>query len=89
MLEDAMLEGRIRFRRNPVLISAIMSAVVEKDKWDNGWLSKQRSVNKIDAIVAIVMAFGAANALPVAKRKIHLFMVGGPNESAGTNQSTP
>lgn len=76
MLEDAMLEGRIRFRRNPVLISAIMSAVVEKDKWDNGWLSKQRSVNKIDAIVAIVMAFGAANALPAPKRKIHFFTVG-------------
>lgn len=60
LLEDAMLEGRVRFRRNPVLISAIMSAVVEKDKWDNAWLSKQKSVNKIDAIVAVVMAFGAA-----------------------------
>jgi len=87
MLEDAMLEGRIRFRRNPVLISAIMSAVVEKDKWDNAWLSKQRSVNKIDAIVAIVMAFGAANALPVAKRKIHLFMVGGTNDVSGLHKS--
>jgi phage terminase large subunit-like protein len=87
MLEDAMLEGRIRFRRNPVLISAIMSAVVEKDKWDNGWLSKQRSVNKIDAIVAIVMAFGAANALPVAKRKIQIFMLGGPNDVQGLHQS--
>jgi phage terminase large subunit-like protein len=60
LLEDAMLEGRVRFRRNPVLVSAIMSAVVEKDKWDNAWLSKQKSVNKIDAIVAVVMAFGAA-----------------------------
>lgn len=61
LLEDAMLEGRVRFRRNPVLVSAIMSAVVEKDKWDNAWLSKQKSVNKIDAIVAVVMAFGAAS----------------------------
>lgn len=76
LLEDAMLEGRVRFRRNPVLISAIMSAVVEKDKWDNAWLSKQRSVNKIDAIVAVVMAFGAANAAPVVAQKIQLFMVG-------------
>ena len=76
MLEDAMLEGRVRFKRNPVLISAIMSAVVEQDKWDNKWLSKQRSVNKIDAIVAVVMAFGAANAMQTEKKKVQMFMVG-------------
>lgn len=76
MLEDAMLEGRIRFRRNPVLISAIMSAVIEKDKWDNSWLSKQKSTNKIDAAVALVMAFGAANAVPIVKRKLQIFTLG-------------
>lgn len=76
MLEDAMLEGRVRFKRNPVLISAIMSAVVDQDKWDNKWLSKQRSVNKIDAIVAVVMAFGAANAMQAEKKKVQMFMVG-------------
>ena len=75
LLEDAMLEGRVRFRRNPVLISAIMSAVVEKDKWDNAWLSKQKSVNKIDAIVSVVMAFGAANALQVEKKPLTMFML--------------
>jgi phage terminase large subunit-like protein len=75
-LEDAMLEGRVRFRKNPVLISAIMSAVIEQDKWDNRWLSKQKSVNKIDAIVAVVMAFGAANAAPEKKQEIRMFMVG-------------
>jgi phage terminase large subunit-like protein len=60
-LEDAILEKRIRLKKNPVLISAIMSAVTEQDKWDNKWLSKQRSTNKIDAVVALVMAFGVAN----------------------------
>lgn len=75
LLEDAMLEGRVRFRRNPVLISAIMSAVVEKDKWDNAWLSKAKSVNKIDAIVAVVMAFGAANAAGTKKPKLQMFIV--------------
>lgn len=65
-----MLEGRIRFRRNPVLISAIMSAVTEEDKWGNKWLAKQKSVNKIDAAVALVMAFGAANALQVEKKPL-------------------
>lgn len=76
MLEDAMLEGRIRIRRNPVLISAIASAVVEQDKWNNKWLSKQKSINKIDAAVALVMAFGAANAMQVEKRPILMMMVG-------------
>lgn len=60
LLEEAMLEGRIRFKRNPVLISAMMSAVAEEDKWGNHWLAKTRSLNKIDAVVAIAMAIGAA-----------------------------
>lgn len=63
LLEDALLEGRIRIRKNPVLVSAMMSAVTEEDKWGNHWLAKTRSINKIDAAVALTMAFGAANAL--------------------------
>ena len=61
LLEDALLEGRIRIQRNPVLVSALMSAVTESDKWDNRWLAKSRSVNKIDAAVALCMAIGAAS----------------------------
>lgn len=61
MLEEAMLEGRIRLKRNPVLVSAIMSAVIEEDKWGNHWLAKTRSINKIDAAVALCMAIGAAS----------------------------
>ncbi|MGK2908756.1 MAG: terminase large subunit [Sphingobium sp.] len=60
LLEDALLEGRIRLKRNPVLISAMMSAVIEEDKWGNHWLAKTRSVNKIDAAIALAMAIGAA-----------------------------
>ena len=62
LLEDALLEGRIRLLRNPVLISAMMSAVAEADKWGNHWLAKTRSVNKIDAAIALAMALGAASA---------------------------
>lgn len=61
LLEDALLEGRIRLKRNPVLVSALMSAVTEHDKWGNHWLAKTRSVNKIDAAVALCMAIGAAS----------------------------
>lgn len=61
ILEELLLEKRIRIKRNPVLISAIMSSVIEEDKWGNHWLAKTRSVNKIDAAVALCMAIGAAS----------------------------
>jgi phage terminase large subunit-like protein len=64
ILEEAMLEGRIRIRRNPVVVTAIMSAVTDEDKWDNRWLAKERSTNKIDCAVALCMAIGAAVATP-------------------------
>lgn len=66
-LEDAILEGRVRLRRNPVLISAIMSAVTDEDRWGNRWLAKERAVNKIDCAVALAMAVGAASSYEGAK----------------------
>ena len=42
----------------------------------NRWLAKQKSVNKIDAAVALVMAFGAANAMHADKKPLQMFMVG-------------
>lgn len=59
-IEELMLERRIRFRRNPVLISALMSAVTDKDRWGNYWLAKERAINKIDCAVAVSMCVGAA-----------------------------
>jgi len=61
ILEDLLSEKRIRIKRNPVLISAMMSSVIEEDKWGNHWLAKTRSINKIDAAVALCMAIGAAS----------------------------
>jgi phage terminase large subunit-like protein len=61
-LEDAIAEGRIRIHRNPVLISAMMSAVTDEDRWGNYWLAKERATNKIDCAVALAMAVGAAHA---------------------------
>ncbi len=75
LFEDALLEGRLRIRRNPVLVSAIMSAVTEEDKWGNHWLAKTRSTNKIDCAVAGCMAIGAANAVPVVTQKLVMFVL--------------
>ena len=59
-LETLILEGRIRIHMNPVLISAAMSAVIEEDAFGNRWFSKRKATNRIDAIVALAMAVGAA-----------------------------
>jgi phage terminase large subunit-like protein len=75
ILEDALLEGRIRLKRNPVLVSAMMSAVTEHDRWGNHWLSKLRSINKIDCAVALCMAIGAANAEPAKKKEYQIFAI--------------
>lgn len=61
-LEAALLDRRIRLRRSPVLVSAMMSAVVEEDAFGNAWFSKRRATNRIDALVALAMAVGAATA---------------------------
>jgi phage terminase large subunit-like protein len=75
LAEEAILEGRVRFKRNPVLISAAMSAVTDEDKWENRWLAKERSVNKIDAIVAAVMAIGAALATSKPRREPKIIII--------------
>ena len=64
-LETLILERRIRLRKSPVLISACMSAATEKDQQDNRWFSKRKATNRIDAVVALAMAVGAATATQV------------------------
>jgi phage terminase large subunit-like protein len=59
-LELLILEERIRIRTSPVIISAFMSAVLESDALDNRWFSKRKAVNRIDPLVALTMAVGAA-----------------------------
>lgn len=63
LFEDLVAEGRVRLLINPVLISAIMSAVIDEDRWGNYWLAKERATNKIDAAIAVIMAVAAANAM--------------------------
>jgi phage terminase large subunit-like protein len=76
ILEEAIYERRVRFKRNPVLISAMMSAVTDEDRWENRWLAKDRSTNKIDAAVAACMAVGAAvKVLSVAGRSYELIVI--------------
>ena len=75
LLEEAILEQRIRFKRNPVLIAAMMSAVTDEDRWGNRWLAKERSTNKIDPAVAVVMAMGAAVAMGSVRQPEYEIMI--------------
>ena len=59
----------IRIKGNPVLISAMMSAVTESDRWGNYWLSKDKASQKIDAAIALAMAVGAAHAYETTSGK--------------------
>lgn len=74
LVEEALLERRLRLKRNPVLISAMMSAVTENDRWGNHWLAKTRSINKIDAAVALCMAMGAAMAMDTGPFELQVFL---------------
>jgi hypothetical protein len=38
----------------------MMSATTENDPFGNFWFSKRKAVNRIDALVALAMAVGAA-----------------------------
>lgn len=72
--ESLIFEKRIRIQRSPVIISAIMSAALERDPlFDNYWFSKRKATNRIDPVVALAMAIGAAtsNVAPLTGPSIY------------------
>lgn len=66
-LEEAVLGGRLRVKLNPVLRYNSASAVLEQDATGNKKWEKRKSTGRIDGIVALSMAIGAASAAPVTK----------------------
>lgn len=75
-VEELILEGRLRIQRNPLTISAMMSAVTDEDRWNNYWLAKERAVNKIDAAVALCMSVGAALAYEGSSTSVDDWLAG-------------
>ncbi|WP_028753709.1 terminase large subunit [Rhizobium leucaenae] len=60
-LETLILEERIRLRKSPVLLGALMGVSIETDPlMGNQWFSKKKSTVRIDPAVASAMAVGAA-----------------------------
>jgi phage terminase large subunit-like protein len=60
-LESLIIDGRIRLRSNPVLMTALMASTFSiPDAFGNKYLVKDKSHRRIDAAVALCMAVGAA-----------------------------
>lgn len=66
-LENAIIEGRLRVHVNPVLRWNVSSVVIRHDPagTDNRVFDKRKSTGRIDGVVALAMAVGAASAMPV------------------------
>ena len=61
-LERLIAERKLRHGGHPVLNMCAANAVAERDPAGNRKLNKMKSVGKIDGIVALAMALGAASA---------------------------
>jgi phage terminase large subunit-like protein len=71
--ETALVNGKIAHGGNPVLTMCADNAVVVMDPAQNRKLSKQKSVRRIDGLVALTMAFGVANSEVVKPPEYQLF----------------
>jgi phage terminase large subunit-like protein len=60
-LEEVVLSGRLRHGGNPVLRWMAGNASIETDAADNWKPSKKKSIERIDGIVALIMALERAS----------------------------
>lgn len=70
-LEDAVLAGKLRVRRNPVLTFASASAVLATDPAGNKKWEKRKSTGRIDPLVALCMALGLASSHPAEAGSVY------------------
>lgn len=59
-LEDAILKGELIVDRNPLTSWCSANAAVQADAQNNRWLVKKRQRGRIDGVVSLAMAMGAA-----------------------------
>lgn len=78
-IEELVLTGKLRVRFNPVLRWNSASAVLEQDATGNKKWEKRKSTGKIDGIVALSMALGAAMAVqaPAGEWAVESFSLNG------------
>ena len=84
-LEDAILQGRLKVKKNPVLTWCNASAVVAQDASDNQKGGKRKATGRIAGVVALSMAVGIVMAAEaeVAEPMISIFADGPPDDPDG------
>jgi phage terminase large subunit-like protein len=79
-LEELILEERVRIRRSPVTLTALMGVAMETDPlMGNQWFNKSKATVRIDPAVAAAMAVGVATE-GVAATTVSFWQVMDPNE---------
>jgi phage terminase large subunit-like protein len=73
-LESLLLDGKIRHGANPVLDMCAENAVATQDPAGNKKLDKSKATGRIDGMVALAMAIGAANTQPFEVHKPLIMM---------------
>jgi phage terminase large subunit-like protein len=59
-LEQVILERRLAHGNNPVLNACVAGAVIEQDGQGNRKVNRKRSTARVDGLIALAMAIGAA-----------------------------
>ena len=70
-LEELTLDGKIAHAAHPVLRWMAGNVSIEKDAADNWKPSKKKSIERIDGIVALIMALDRASASPPAESSVY------------------
>ncbi len=71
-LENMIIDGRIRLRSSPVLMTAMMGSTFDSDPQGNRWFVKAKASVRIDVAVALAMAIGAAtDGAPVKRESVY------------------
>ncbi len=74
--ENAIMDGRIRLRKSPLLMTALMGAAFEHDAQNNRWFVKTKASVRIDPAVALAMAIGLAHDKPLVKKpKVYTMLI--------------
>lgn len=76
-LEDAILDGSIVIDASPVTTMCASNAIIHADPMNNRMFDKKRSRGRIDGMVSIAQAVGAAhNEFKARKRQFQMLIVG-------------
>lgn len=75
-LEAAILGGKLRHDSHPVMNMCVANAVVKTDEAGNRKLNKMKSHGRIDGLVALTMAHGAAPDVPEKPPSYQVFFMG-------------